>query len=668
MKIENPASAAIAITCSLVSVGLAASLPIAAAAHAVTADALVVRLASHLLAGEWLGSYGAGTLMAGAPYAALAAKAAAFGVPLKAAEAVVQLAAAGVAAGVLSRLGLTALGSLAVFVLLAFNPAPWSPLLMRVTGEAFAGSLALIAVALAAFVFLAEAVRARTRRIALAALSLAFAFFWLQDPAGAWLIPALALPALPLLPRFVRAVRARPSEPAALRAAAAPALIDIAAAALPFVIVTGVVAALNLAHYGAFTTSEAHGGAFVRAIGALTRITPAAASARFELAGDVAAHAARVSGAMRELKPHLDGAIGQRWRAAGCRTLKVSPCPAGFGGGTLIWALRDAAAAAGHMHDAAQASAFFARLAREIDGACASGDVPCGPSRASLISPLRTGEWRTLPYAFARALAVTTQLGGGEAGAAPSEGSPAELDAFARIAGAVTAPAQSSVALAGWIAAAECLPRPAIVERDGARQLAEMSAADDVDAFFRQKGQYPRTQRFKLSSPCADGECVLKLEGCGPDAGAPVWSLAPGMQARGGTMLFLDSVSGTDADTAPAADDGWAAGLARWFASLYSAVGPVVAPFGLVMFVLAWIGSGDYRDLRKPLVFAAACFVAVVARAGVVALIDTTTMPAADIRNMAPAAPFFILFTALSAILALTALRRRLRAEAQGTT
>lgn len=84
------------------------------------------------------------------------------------------------------------------------------------------------------------------------------------------------------------------------------------------------------------------------------------------------------------------------------------------------------------------------------------------------------------------------------------------------------------------------------------------------------------------------------------------------------------------------------------------------------MFVLAWIASRDYRDLRKPLVFAAACLVAVAARAALVGLIDTTTTPAADIRHMTPAAPFFLLFTGLSAILALTALGRRLRADTQG--
>jgi hypothetical protein len=155
----------------------------------------------------------------------------------------------------------------------------------------------------------------------------------------------------------------------------------------------------------------------------------------------------------------------------------------------------------------------------------------------------------------------------------------------------------------------------------------------------------------------------MRLEGCGDDAGVPVWSLSAGRQtARGKTVLFVDSVAGTGDAAEPAADDGWAAGVARTIASAYAALGPVVAPFAVIMFVLAWVSSRDYADLRKPWLVSAACFAAVLGRAAYVGFVDLTTMPAADIRHMAPAAPFFLLFLGLSAALALMALVRRLRA------
>jgi hypothetical protein len=79
------------------------------------------------------------------------------------------------------------------------------------------------------------------------------------------------------------------------------------------------------------------------------------------------------------------------------------------------------------------------------------------------------------------------------------------------------------------------------------------------------------------------------------------------------------------------------------------------------MFLLAWIASRDYPESRKVWIVAAASFAAVVGRAVYVGYLDVTTMPAADIRHMAPAAPFFILFIGLAAALAFTTLLGRLR-------
>jgi len=658
--ILRPAAFAAASALLAISIGL--YLPIAAVANAITDDALTVRLAGHIFSAEWFGAYDIGTLMAGVPYTAVVAKAAFFGVPLKVAEALVQLAAAGAMAFVLVRLGLAAWLGAVVFALLAVNPAPLSPTLMRVTGEAFAGSLALLAVAALAFALLDETAGARLRRGALAVFGAAFGLLWLQEASTAWIYPALAVPVLPYVPGGVRALRARPVDAQAWRGHGARFGLDAAFVVGAFALVVLPVAALNAAAYGAFVTSEARSGGFVDAVGAITRITPVAASQRFEFTRDVAAHAYRVSAALRELKPALDGAVGQTWRAAGCRASALNPCPPGFGGGTLIWALRDAARAAGHMNDAAAADAFFARVADEIDAACDAGDVPCGASRSSLTSPLRAGEWRSLPGSIAASLAVTTRLGGGQAGAVPSEGSAAEVAAFTRLIGAVTPPGDGAVTLAGWVAARGCLPRPVIVEADGSQTEPELSAAGDVDAFFRQKGEFPQTQRFKVRAPCREGACVMRLDGCDEDEGVPVWSLSAGRQtARGNTVLFVDSVAGTGDAAEPAADDSWAAGVARAIASAYAALGPVVAPFAVIMFLLAWIASRDYPESRKVWIVAAACFAAVVGRAIYVGYLDVTTMPAADIRHMAPAAPFFILFVGLAAALAFTTLLGRLR-------
>jgi hypothetical protein len=130
-------------------------------------------------------------------------------------------------------------------------------------------------------------------------------------------------------------------------------------------------------------------------------------------------------------------------------------------------------------------------------------------------------------------------------------------------------------------------------------------------------------------------------------------------------MLFLDTVTGADDANEPAPDDGWAAGLARTIAAAYAAIGPVLAPFAVIMLGLAWIASRDYPELRKIWIVAAASAVAVIGRAVSVGFIDVTTTPAADIRYMAPAAPFFILFLGLAAALAFATLLGRLRGDGE---
>ena len=63
----------------------------------------------------------------------------------------------------------------------------------------------------------------------------------------------------------------------------------------------------------------------------------------------------------------------------------------------FTWLLRESAARAGHHESPAKAKEFYRRIATEIDAACGSEGLVCGPPRRSHLPELRP---RLLPIAF----------------------------------------------------------------------------------------------------------------------------------------------------------------------------------------------------------------------------------------------------------------------------
>src|SRR5262249_5366859 len=87
-----------------------------------------------------------------------------------------------------------------------------------------------------------------------------------------------------------------------------------------------------------------------------------------------------LSPAFRELEPYLEART--IWETRGPRVLST---PGEVFGGWFLWALRDAVQRAGDGDSAPEALAFYRRLAQEVNAACDSGLIPCGPPRDSLV-------------------------------------------------------------------------------------------------------------------------------------------------------------------------------------------------------------------------------------------------------------------------------------------
>lgn len=352
---------------SAASLWLRSAVPAMALSGATHDDFLFVRQAYFLGAGAWLGPFDNLTLAKGMGYPAFVLAAFLSGLPLKLAEHVVYLAAAGMTAWMVVHMARSRLLGLLLFAVLAFNPLLWHEQLARVIREGLYGSLSLAVVALMAGAVLGHrwGWRFLPRQLALfVAAGLVGGVYWLTREEGIWLAPAMAI----LLGAIggCAFTRWRGGERRAALRLTAITVAGVATAGLVAAGIVGSVAAANRASYGVFASNEFHGSAFPAAYGALSRIHHDEWRRHVVFPKDAREKAYTVSAAARELRPSLDGEHGGFWREIGCAQTQTSPCP-DILSGWFMWALRDAAAAAGHYASGRDADAFYRRLAGEIN-------------------------------------------------------------------------------------------------------------------------------------------------------------------------------------------------------------------------------------------------------------------------------------------------------------
>ncbi len=377
---------------ALLSLWLRTGFPILAIPGASADDGLFVRLAGSLGAGQWLGSFDNTTLVKGMFYPLFILLAFIAGVPLPIAEQLVYLAACyGMARFLRGCLTQDGWFPLLVFCGLALNPEAWSRDLARVIREGlYIGlSLAVVWLTLQAS-FLPLTTRWPIRRgIAIGALAGALGgAFWLTREEGLWLAPSVLVILGVAIVETIRGGREAGIGNTGVARRLALRAVPWLCALLVLAGLNGVVATLNWRHYGAFETTEVKSRNFRLGYNALARIKPETWQRYVVFPKDARAKAYAVSSAARELQPALDGPIGEQWRAIGCGQQSAKVCPEILAG-WFQWALRDAVAAAGHYDTAADSSAFYRRLARQIDHACRQGALPCFPARASLAPPFR---------------------------------------------------------------------------------------------------------------------------------------------------------------------------------------------------------------------------------------------------------------------------------------
>ena len=641
------------------SLWLRGAFPAMAISGATHDDFLFVRQAYHLGAAQWLGPYDNLTLAKGMGFPAFILASFLAGLPLKLAEQIVYLAAAGLAAWVVARMSGRRLLGLALFAALAFNPVLWSEPLARVVREGLYASLSLALIALLAgglfgrhwgWCFLP------CRLSLFIAAGLVGGVFWLTREEGVWLAPAVAVLVLGAL---VSALTSWHSGERRLGARiAAAASTGVIVSTLVAVAVVVAVAYANQRAYGLFADNEFKSRGFLSAYGALARIQhphePGRRTAM--LPKDAREKAYAVSAAARELKSWLDGELGEAWRVAACTQTNTNPCPEILSG-WFMWALRDAVAAAGHYGSGASSDAFYRRLAAEINVACDDGRLQCLPPRASLATPFR---WRYVADAIALVpgfLRILVTTGNGQVGAGPSSGLQFRIDMMAELVGPVTMVSPVVTTIVGNIDVTDAPPMLAMHD--------STTASIKSDLIVRPSGPLtatgqPKMLEFELTTDCKRPTCEL-IVGKSPDQTAiPLASITRGtvVNVQGYSMMVhavLERGEGTARPIAGEKRRRLQQALARAIAGAYAVALPILAGLALAGFIAASL----LQPSRRPGLFTLglACIAAVATRIALLAYLDVTSIPAVNLLYLSPATPFFLTFVVLGLYCGLAAIQ-----------
>ncbi|HEY8564364.1 MAG TPA: hypothetical protein VIL65_02605 [Beijerinckiaceae bacterium] len=644
------------------SLWLRTGFPVHAIGPAGHDDYLFVRSAILLGAGQWLGPYDNLTLAKGMfyPLFILASKVA--GLPLKLAEHVIYLAAALGFARLAGRLARSETLALLLFLVLACNPVLWTAYLARVIREGVYIGLCLGLVVLATALLDPHrrwAAGSPGRAVALAGVTgVVGGAYWLTREEGIWILPTLACVAFISLVSVYLPLGLRGSN--LVRQVFAKSSVVVAALAVGVALVA-IVAQVNRRAYGVATDVEFKAAGYVAAYGALSRVRHPHWQRYVVVPKAVREAIYAVSPAAAELRQSLDGPNGAGWREVGCRQQGIDPCP-DILGGWFMWALRDAAAAAGHHRSGGEAEAYYVKLASEINAACAAGRLDCLPPRNTLQPPFRDHYVKDALALTPRMLKLLLRFEEGRVGSAPSIGSADRLRLVSAMVGPIEPPEviPGRRSFSGWIASTPNVPAWLAIE-DGGRMSSHtitFAPAADVDAAMVARGLVGR--RFTVDPPCQESACSLIIDAAGSRQSLAVAGLEPGAAInRPDLVLYIDAV-GPQGDSALAdvlhqRRQQAVQRVAQAITKIYVAASPILFFTGLAGLCLALVAfrRDGGRFFLAGVGLAAAG--AVVTRIALLSYLDVTTIPSLNLLYLSPAEPFALIVAMLGSWLGATA-------------
>lgn len=364
-------------------------------------DGLYIRLARSIEQGDWLGPFDKTTLAKNPAYPAFVAFTHQIGLPLKLGEQLTYLLAAAALAGCVLVITHRPVLATAAYVLLAFRPDNFADIDASVLRDGWNASLGLLFLALTFLATTAALARVHLLVVVGATVSAGFVggIYLLCREEGVSLLPAagLIVVGVPIL-AWLRDRRSRPDQPGpnddeeaawlvrvppvVLRYGLALALLGLAML-IPFRYVEHE----NHAHYGVSLTNDQTTGSFARAFADWSRVRSGPTRPQRPVSRAQREAVYGISPAAAELRDALD-VEANPWLRGHCSVAQMERASCDFSGGVIVWAMRDAADAAGHYSTARDFQAYFARIDNDIERACDSGRLRCSTRLPASLQPL----------------------------------------------------------------------------------------------------------------------------------------------------------------------------------------------------------------------------------------------------------------------------------------
>ncbi len=377
---------------SLFKLGLVSGQHLQYNSSAMEDDRLFINLANNILHGQWLGSYNSLTLIKGPFYPIYLALIHLIHTPLLLSEQILYIIACLVflvsiypficlypivkKSNKLKYIIATLLGLALIFNPISSDTMPAA----RVIRNGIYPALTLLTVSL--FIALVAYRKSKLWKyifISIAA-GLVLSSFWLTREDGIWIIPFCVSLIMYL---FGLTIWQRAKTPYWKW--------RLAILLLPFIILwlsVFTISSINYHYYRVNNVVEVQSPQFLDAYSSLTRVEtgnwvpviPVSKSSREAIY--------KISPAFSQLKPYLEGNIGEAWTNI---SASVYPqYPGEIAGGWFLWAFRYSVEAAGYYKNGHTAMNYYQQLANQVNGACNQGKLTCTKSTDNMYPPLNS--------------------------------------------------------------------------------------------------------------------------------------------------------------------------------------------------------------------------------------------------------------------------------------
>ena len=335
-------------------------------------------------------------------------------------------------------------------------------------------------------------------------------------------------------------------------------------------------------------------------------------------------------------------------------TCNAAPSLCGeIGAGWFMFALRDAAAQAGHYQSPAKASAFFGQIADEISAACARGDLECSPQLIAAMPPV---SWRRiaelLPSRLSRAYHLL-MLSDPPLQFNLSSGTQDQLDADLRFLNypphtrlSQIPPASAIYTLSGWYykSGHEWI---SVEVRGADGSLADVQIDRNPSADLQQvfNDSAASRQRFVIRTHCND-DCVVEFQtqdGEKADKRLAELQRAPIGFDVGGGRVYLDSTEvGNDPASIELRSEAVSNGIRKAIMTHYKFIFFPVLIIGVMAFIATTLVH--WREVLSNMcyILALMSWMLVVLRTALLILIDVTSFHALQGFYLAPAYFFLV--------------------------